>query len=579
MKRASWMVPSGSIFPKLVLTFIVVITPLFTLSLVLNELAKQEVKTQLSDARKERLHYEIRSIEQEFERLMNAQQKIINDNDLLDLTNKVNIMTNYQKTETINNLSVKLMDLKDSSRLIKKVSVYVSSINRVISTWGVEQDAKAIAETKDIADAIYTGGLPIMEWNNRLFLNLSFPSRLDLTTESPIFIHQIEISTDELRRRLSQISEGGGSSLYGEHWKIVNDDRSALSEQIQASWDENTTDGVSMKTVSVDGVNYMALYVKSPLMDMVLSTYIPEDILLGKLKSYQTWFWLLVGCSLVIILVFSYGIYLLIQRPLSSLVRQFRNVEEGNFNIVMKQGRKDEFGYLFVRFGKTVNRLKQLIDELYVQKIRLQQSELKQLQAQITPHFLYNSFFILNQLIKSYDNDKAELVSRNLGAYFQYITRNGMEEVPLEAEVNHVRSYMEIQNIRFSNRIDFSIDALPEKHRSLLVPRLILQPIIENAYQHGLRDVLSEGSLHVRFRCLDNRLSIEVEDNGIGISQHALSKLQSKLSGASEEGESTGMVNVHRRLQLKYGSFSGIELKAGDPQGLTVYLHIPIEEA
>jgi len=579
MKRASWLVPNGSIFPKLVLTFIAVITPLFTLSLVLNELAKQEVKTQLSDTRKERLQYEIRSFEQEFERLMNAQQKIINDNDLLDLTNKVNIMTNYQKTETINNLSVKLMDLKDSSRLIEKVSVFVSSINRVVSTWGVEQDAKAIAETKEIANAIYTGGLPIMGWNNRLFLNLAFPSRLDLTTESPIFIHQIEISIDELRRRLSQISEGGGSSLYGEHWKIVNDDRSSLSDQIQASWDGNTTDGVSMKTVSVDGVNYMALYVKSPLMDMVLSTYIPEDILLGKLKSYRTWFWLLVGCSLVIILVFSYGIYLLIQRPLSSLVRQFRNVEEGNFNIVMKQGRKDEFGYLFVRFGKTINRLKQLIDELYVQKIRLQQSELKQLQAQITPHFLYNSFFILNQLIKSYDNDKAELVSRNLGAYFQYITRNGMDEVPLEAEVNHVRSYMEIQNIRFSNRIDCSIDVLPEKYRSLLVPRLILQPIIENAYQHGLKDVLSEGSLYVRFRCLDNRLSIEVEDNGLGLPQHALSMLQRRLGGAVEEGENTGMVNVHRRLQLKYGPFSGIELKAGEPQGLIVYLHIPIEEA
>lgn len=579
MKSVRWIVPSGSIFPKLVLTFIAVMIPLSTLSLVLNELAKQEVKSQISDTMKARLHYEILSLEQEIERIMNSQQKAINDNDILDLTSKINIMSNYQRTETINRVSVKLMDLKDSSGLISKVSIYFPSIRRIVSTWGIQSDAGAIADVEAIAEAVNTSGFPITKWNNRLFIHLSSSGGTDFRNNPPDFVHQIELSVDNLKIRMNQISEGGGSSLYGEQWHIVNDDRNELAMAIQSAWGVLATESSAIKTVNVDGKRYLALYEKSSSMDLVLSVYIPEDILLGKLKSYRIWFWMLVGCSLIMILIFSYGIFLLIQRPLSLLVRQFRNVEEGNFNVAVKLNRKDEFGYLFIRFGRTVSRLKQLIDELYVQKIRLQQSELKQLQAQITPHFLYNSFFILNQLIKSYDIEKAEQVSKNLGAYFQYITRNGTEEVPLESEVNHVCSYMEIQNIRFSNRINVSIDPLPEEYRNLMVPRLILQPIIENAYQHGLQDIVSGGSLYVGFHCQADRLTIEVRDNGQSISSSHLTHLVRRLHETTVEGESTGMVNVHRRLQLKYGSFSGIELHAGEIRGLTVYLHIPIGEA
>ncbi|QTH43769.1 histidine kinase [Cohnella sp. LGH] len=572
-------ISGSSIFPKLVLIFIAVTLPLFALSLVLNELAKQEVRSQISDAMRARLHYEVVALEQELERILSAQQKAVNDADLLDLTGQLHIMTNYRKTETINRVSIKITDLKESSGLIAKIGVYLPELNRVISTWGVEADDAAIAQVEAIAAAYQAGAYPVTEWNGRLFLHLSSPGKADFHNQPPAFVHQIELSVDALKARMSRIADKGSSALYGEGWTIVSDGREAVAAGIGAAWLPGASENEAIQSVNADGTPYLAFYEKSPLLESVLAVYIPEDVVFGKLKSYRNWFWLLVVCSLVMIVVFSYGIFQLIQRPLSLLVRQFRNVEEGNFNTALKlnRDRKDEFGYLFQRFGKTVQRLKQLIDELYVQKIRSQQSELKQLQAQIAPHFLYNSFFTLNQLIKSYDIDKAEQVSKNLGAYFQYVTRNGEGEVPLGSEADHVRAYMEIQGMRFSNRIEVKMEELSDKLRAIAVPRLILQPIVENVYHHGLRDIIGEGRLSVSFLERDGLLRIEVRDNGKGLPPGELEELRRRLDATADEGETTGIVNVHRRLRLRYGPSGGVSVQSAEPSGLLVTLTIPIE--
>jgi len=224
-----------------------------------------------------------------------------------------------------------------------------------------------------------------------------------------------------------------------------------------------------------------------------------------------------------------------------------------------------------------VGNLKVLINDLYVQKIRLQHSELKQLQAQINPHFLYNSFFILHRLILNYDIDSASAVSKNLGEYFQYITRNAQEEVPLDSEVKHVRSYVAIQNVRFSNRINVQFEELPERFGEIRVPRLIMQPIIENVYQHGLGEKVMKGSLQIRFESVDRQLHITVEDNGPGLNEAEMDKLRNYMYQEEINGESTGLINVHRRLQLKYGLNGGITISQSSLGGLLVRICIPME--
>lgn len=128
------------------------------------------------------------------------------------------------------------------------------------------------------------------------------------------------------------------------------------------------------------------------------------------------------------------------------------------------------------------DRLSRLIEEVYVQKNLTQKAQLKQLQAQINPHFLYNSFFTLSRRIKRQDYDNAEEFARHLGNYFKYLTRDGSDFIALRQEVEHAKSYATIQQARFSSRVRVCFEQLPDSCSGLMVPRLILQPLLENSF-------------------------------------------------------------------------------------------------
>lgn len=565
-----------SIFPKLILTFIVIILPMFGLSIGLNELGKREVQKQLSQTMSAQIHYYFLSLEKEIRQIIRTQQQMVNDQDLQKLAGLGSILSVYERARSIDNLVIKLKSLKESSVYIRDISLYVDSINDVITTAGPGGDPVTKEGMEEISQAIFTGGFPLIYSKDRLYVNLNDPVATG-SRKHASYILQFELSIDALRTALNNFHPDGETVLFNDAWAIGSRKDSSLFSQIKNRLPSDPGAASGQSSVSAGNKNYIVFYEKSLSLDTSLLFYIPEDTVLGTLKTYQTWSWLLVACSLVIVIVFSYGIYMLIHRPLRRLVKQFKNVEAGQFNVSAVHRNQDEFGYLFRQFDKMVQNLKVLINDLYVQKIRLQHSELKQLQAQINPHFLYNSFFTLHRLILNYENDSAAVVSKNLGEYFQYITRNANDEVTLESEVKHARSYVEIQNVRFSNRIEIVFEPLPERFRDIRVPRLILQPIIENAYQHGLGEKVLEGRLHIRFETADGQLRINVEDNGPGIRQAEADKLMHRMNREDREGESTGMINVHRRLQLKFGAEWGVSISRSDLGGLLVQIRIPTE--
>ncbi len=563
------------IFPKLIITFLIITTPLFTLSLVLNELGKQEVKSQISNSITTNIHYYFLSLEKELERIIQTQQEFINDEDLMQLSNAISIMSDYQRVKAMNDLKLKITTLKDSSIYIKDITIYIDSINGAVSTSSAEETLSTREKAEEIAIATNKSKVPITFWQDRFYLNLTYPNNAMNNAKAPQFIQNIELSTDALTNALNAFPQEGGAILFSDNWMISNhkypDHLTQIQQKLKNAMQESTA---FTKQIDVDKEKYMAVYEKSSFLEVSLLFFFPENVIVGQLKTYGIWFWLIVGSSFIIVTLFSYGIYLLIHRPLQLLIRRFRNVEGGNFQTTTPTTRQDEFGNIFNQFDRTVQNLRTLIDELYVQKIRLQQSELKQLQMQITPHFLYNSFFILHRLIKNDENETAELVSKNLGDYFHYITRNGLEEVSLEDEVNHARSYVEIQNIRFSNRISVNFEPLPEAYRGVMIPRLILQPLVENAYEHGLGDMVAGGSLAITFEATEDRLYFSVEDNGLGMTEEQMSSMIRKIA-FEEEGETTGLINIHRRLKLKYGEHGGLEVMTGTNGGLRVRIYIP----
>jgi two-component system sensor histidine kinase YesM len=296
---------------------------------------------------------------------------------------------------------------------------------------------------------------------------------------------------------------------------------------------------------------------------------VPENAVFEPLRKYRNWFLMLAAVSLIIIVIYSLYVYKYIHKPLDKLVKAFRKVEYGDFNVQIGHKHNDEFQYIYTRFNVMLDNLNSLIDQAYKQQILTQKAELKQLQSQINPHFLYNSLFILNTMSRLGDYDNLEQFSNQLGEYFQFVTRNSSDEVPLEREVNHARVYTEIQEMRFSNRIRIDFGELPDHSGHIMVPRLILQPIIENAFEHGLEKKAENGLLIVQFKKNDQGIQIIVEDNGGHVEARNLEELKNRLNNP-EDTETTGLLNIHQRIRLKFGQDSGLTVEPSEQGGLKI---------
>lgn len=264
---------------------------------------------------------------------------------------------------------------------------------------------------------------------------------------------------------------------------------------------------------------------------------------------------------------------------MKDLVAAFRKVEEGDFYVHLEPKGQNDFGYLYQAFNHMTEELQSSIDKIYNQKMLIQKMELKQLQAQINPHFLYNSYFLLHRLIKKEDYEKAVLLSKEMGNYFRFITRSGRDIVNLEEENGHARIYAQLQGMRFEGRIKVFYEELPEKYKKVQVPRLIIQPILENAFGHGLENKEENGILRISWgeKTDKNSISVFIEDNGDELSEEELTEMQNTLEEQQKDmelQEVTGLFNINRRLKIFYGSQYGLYFSRSELGGLCVEIRI-----
>lgn len=226
----------------------------------------------------------------------------------------------------------------------------------------------------------------------------------------------------------------------------------------------------------------------------------------------------------------------------------------------------------------TMQRLNRLIQEVYEQKYRAQLSELKQLQAQINPHFLYNSFFILSKMARESEDEHVYQFARALGSYYKFITRNSSELISLKEEWEHTRMYMLIQTYRFGNRIHADMEEVPAPFRDMQVPMLILQPLVENAYKYALEPIAGSGRIHIFFEEHPASLVIIIEDNGEQVDEEKIESIRLMLNSDEMMGETTAMINIHRRLRILFGPSSGLNIVRRPGGGLRVEMHIALEK-
>ncbi|MCA0753475.1 histidine kinase [Paenibacillus sp. N4] len=524
------------------------------------------------------ISFYLNDLENEIERMKLLQYGFLEDGDLNKLAIIWETMGDIERMESINSVLDRLITLQNSSNYILDVNVHIRTIAKSIS---------AVKGVKDFDEKRYyvihdqfRNQTQLTGWEENLLLIAAKPS--GSRERDPLFIVEIELDNMKLKEALQQFNIYPNSAamlISGKTGLVLVSgegiDRTNGMRELSVKL-SRIADGKSVP-LELGGRRYFVSHAYSSHLDMSIYRFIPERIVRRPLDKFYIWAWLFAFVSLVIIVVYAFSTYKFIHKPLLKLMRGFRRLESGDLELAIAHNTNDEFRYIYARFNQMVASLRTLIDQVYNQKIMAQRSELKQLQSQINPHFLYNSFFIINTMAKRGDNERIEQFSVQLGEYFQFVTRNASDEVTLKQEIHHARMYTEIQKLRFSRRIEVRFDDLPAAFEQVLVPRLIVQPIIENAFEHSLEKMARNGLISVQFEQRENWACIIVEDNGNGLSDVELERISRLIEHQDDNSETTGMVNIHRRLVITFGEGSGLHVTRGELGGIRVAIRVPLK--
>ena len=571
-----------SVFMTVLSLFFFITIPLYILGFGIYQWGYRTIEQEITSALGNYLSDSKETLENEVERIRKLQFSCLNDEDLFYTINAEDIMTPFERSQSLLRMQHRLEVMQESSPFIEDVKACLIRTGRMISVQkGVERldDSwkNILYAPSDQAESHIT------YLGNRLYMCASYPIISPDPNATPLYTLIISLNTNSLRERLLSFNryENGMGGIYhaGSQWLITQGkdqqitDQDIISDEFLIMLQQGKTSHLSIK-----GQQYLAVSSHSDYLNMTFFSCVAEKDIFSGLWHYRMLFSILFFGMLAVAVGFSIGSYYLIRRPMKRLVTSLKKVEKGDLSIRIKHKMNDEYGYMYDTFNNMAEALQNSIEMNYKQKLLTQQAQMRQLQTQINPHFLYNSFFTLYRMAKDEDYESVTEFLVYLSDYYHYITRDAQQEITLREDIHHAENYAHIQKIRFARRINVVLEEPPEITKQIVVPRLIIQPLLENAFNHGLKDVAEDGLLRVFYRQESGCLCVCVENNGVSISPEELEQLQNKLNDSSDQIEVTGLINIHRRMRLRFGDEAGIRVLPRVEGGVIVELWIPVEE-
>lgn len=392
------------------------------------------------------------------------------------------------------------------------------------------------------------------------------------STDQVVAMIQVAFPVTNISNMMDMVKWDGRSDpfLYNRDYGPIGStsmDKAAVGE-VMAKLSERTL-GDSGHLLTDIGMGRVAVfYVKSKQLGWFLVDYVPVESILQPIHKTNSFFYATIASLLAVGIIAAYLLYRNVQRPIRKLLRGVQMLKKGNLSARIENSPGNEFDFLFLRFNDMAAEIQELVERVYAEKIRSHEATLKQLQAQINPHFLYNSLFFIINTAKMQDTPSVVAMAQNLAEYYRYTTRMEDRPASLREEMQLVENYLEIHNLRLG-RLRYEID-VPEEMMDLPLPRLLLQPIVENAVVHGIERKPGCGLIRVSGHAGDGHYMLIVEDNGAGIPYEDLLKLEQKLRLPLEEQTRCGVWNVHQRLRYLFGAGSGLQLSKSPLGGLQV---------
>ncbi|WP_405132351.1 sensor histidine kinase [Paenibacillus sp. FSL H8-0317] len=316
--------------------------------------------------------------------------------------------------------------------------------------------------------------------------------------------------------------------------------------------------------------------VTSPLSQQKWTTYLymPLDELTadGKILGRN-----LVTLAIVIVLfaaVISIFLSHVITTPIKKLLRNIALVEKGQFEQVVPIGSRDEIGHLSIRFNRMSHELKRLVERMQQEEIEKAKAEMRALHDQIKPHFLYNTLGSVKWIASMQQADKIVEMTDALISMLRYATKSDGTLVTIREELDNIANYVTIQNVRYYGCIQMRYE-VEDRLLNYRMPKMILQPIVENAIFHGLAELEEDGIITIRIQSQLDEVVIEICDNGVGMDHQTMQNLLEEKSGARTGTNGIGLHNVQRRIQLHFGKPYGIQVESEMGEGTIFSILLP----
>lgn len=263
--------------------------------------------------------------------------------------------------------------------------------------------------------------------------------------------------------------------------------------------------------------------------------------------------------------------------PLKMLTQQMSVLDYGHLSTKLHPVHSyQEIDFLYNGYNRMLNRIQSLIDTVSFERLRQKEAQFEALQSKINPHFLYNTLQSIYSLAILERNEDVGIVTIALSDMLKYITYGKSEQVPLSQELTYINNYLEIQRRRRNDKfvLEYHIDKSAER---CLINKLMVQPIVENAINHGFHDLTENGLLIISANIDGNDLVVTITDNGAGINSETLSLLRERLANPDIDSaqKSIGLINIQERIHLKYGKEYGLTVNSSETEGTRITLRIP----
>ena len=370
-------------------------------------------------------------------------------------------------------------------------------------------------------------------------------------SESKLWLESLLRNINALEKRVDDIVDSiDAGGRYSENIEMLDNNIYILTELIQ------------------DDIQYY-IYYQTRYMEKV------TDTLQKQIGRFMVVCSILIAVLIAVVAVSAVMIVSGILQPIRQLNSVTEKIAQGDFNARAQVNSDDEVAELAVSFNKMAGNMQSLIDKVKEDERKMRKADLRLLQEQIQPHFLYNTLDTIVWLIESNEPDEAVTMVVTLSDFFREILSKGKEFISIKEEEKHISSYLQIQEMRYRDILEYDIqlDQVIYKYQIL---KLTLQPVVENALYHGIKYNRAKGCIHIHGEKEGDIIRLTVRDDGVGMDEEELAQLRQQIEKPCQETEKGfGLANVHERIHMYFGYEYGMKIESEKGKGTTVEIVIP----